>query len=177
MKEEKEEKRKKGGKLSGFNVEEYIIAILMAAMCISILLATISRYTSLFVMQLIWCEEFARFCMIYVCFLGAAVAVTRGSHFAMEAVVVATHGNVRKALVLIDYALTFIFLVFIVYFGAKQVIGVFNTGKVSTVMGVPMWIVFLALPIGSIDMAVRTGILFIKKIKNINVEEKGGEAA
>lgn len=173
----KEEKRKKGGKLSGFNVEEYIIAILMAAMCVTILLATISRYTSLFTVQLIWCEEFARFCMIYVCFLGAAVAVTRGSHFAMSAVVTATHGNVRKALVLIDYVITFIFLVFIVYFGAKQVTGMLNSGKISTIMGVPMWIVYLALPIGSVDMAVRTAILFVKKLKDNDAEKKGEEAA
>ena len=161
-----ENKSGKKSALAGYSIEEYAVAVLLAVMCISILLATFSRYTSLFIMQLTWCEELSRFCMIYLCFIGSAVAISRGSHFVMTAVIGSTHGAVHRILTIIDYVVTFVFLVIVAYLGVKQVMTVFSSGMRSTVMGLPMWIVYAALPIGGIDMVVRTLIIMIKAFKN-----------
>ena len=45
-----ENKSGKKSALAGYSIEEYAVAVLLAVMCISILLATFSRYTSLFIM-------------------------------------------------------------------------------------------------------------------------------
>ena len=64
-------------------------------MCIIILLNTLARITGLFTAQLIWAEEFARYLMIWMAFIGAALVMQEDGHYKMTAVVDALPASIR----------------------------------------------------------------------------------
>ena len=66
--------------------EKTLIIILLPIMCIIILLNTLARITGLFTAQLIWAEEFARYLMIWMAFIGAALVMQEDGHYKMTAV-------------------------------------------------------------------------------------------
>mgnify|MGYP003253811656 FL=1 len=73
--------------------EEILLVVLMVIMCAVIFIATVARFTGLFVIP--WAEELARYCMIWVIFLGIGVAACNGEHFCVEALELFCSGTVQ----------------------------------------------------------------------------------
>ena len=62
---------------------------------IIILLNTLARITRFVTAQLIWAEEFARYLMIWMAFIGAALVMQEDGHYKMTAVVDALPASIR----------------------------------------------------------------------------------
>lgn len=97
-----------------------------------------------------WTEEISRYLMIWVVFVGAAVAMQKDNMIQLEAFVnmlPITFGKVVKIASLLITAVFFSYLIFISY---EQVIDGMN--QTSPVMGVPMAYAFASILMGSVLM-------------------------
>ena len=118
-----------------------------------------------------WSEEFARYTMIFLTYIGASIGVKYKFHISVEAVV----GILPKKLqdiaeVLIDILLMVTFYILIRY-GIK-VVGI-TLNQQSPAMKIKMGYMYSALVIGGIFMAIHTLNNLVIDIKK--VLEKGDE--
>lgn len=112
-----------------------------------------------------WTEELSRYLMIWLVFVGAAVAMRKDNMIQLEAFVnmlPVALGKVMKTTSLIVTAVFFTYLIFISF---EQVVD--GVDQTSPVMGVPMSYAFTSILFGSILMVLNIiGLLiesFVKK--------------
>jgi TRAP-type C4-dicarboxylate transport system permease small subunit len=126
------------------------VTLLMAAMTLDCVLGVFFRY----VVQdaLTWTEEFARYLMIWMGFLGMGLAVRTGGHVAVDLLVTRLPARLQRATLLVVQALVLTFLLAVVIAGWQLVDRV--SGQLTPVLGVSMAWPYLAIPVGSLLMAI-----------------------
>jgi len=94
-----------------------------------------------------WTTEFCEFLMVWVTFLGAAAATRRGAHMTINEFVDRLRPRARRGADLAIAALAAALLVLLVWYG----IGIVRATWANelTVLGWPMGLQYLALPVGS----------------------------
>ncbi|MCM3763240.1 TRAP transporter small permease [Alkalihalobacillus oceani] len=96
--------------------------------------------------SLSWPEEAAKFLTIWSVFLGVSISLRQKGLIAVEALLERARGKFKKILSLITLSISFIFCLFLVYYGFEMAAEV-ATRKSSAAL-IPMWIPFLSIPIG-----------------------------
>ena len=129
---------------------EIIIAILIAIMSVVIFVQVVYRYV--FHSSLPWSEEFARYTLVYLTFLGASVAVKRNAHIGVEVVVKLLPRPISRVLEWVADALSLVFFVILIVYGSKIV--KITMMQLSPAMHVKMGYIYLAVVIGAALMLV-----------------------
>ena len=141
--------------------EEYVIFILVLAMTSIIIWQVFNRF---FLRQsLNWSEELARYLIIWVVFLAGSVGVKHKAHIGVMALVQVFPENLRYYIIKLSYLVSTIFFILIMSYGYKIVLVQKTFHQVSPAMRIPMYIPYLALPIGSLIIALRFFQFFLKK--------------
>lgn len=96
---------------------EYALFLMMAAMVVIIFAQVIFR----FVLQasLPWSEEAARYIMVWISMLGAAVGIRRKGHIGVEAVVLLFPERLKKATVVITTLVGCCFFAGMIFYGIR----------------------------------------------------------
>lgn len=102
-----------------------------------------------------WTEEMARYIHIFQVWIGASYAVKKRQHIRVEAFITRFKGLPRKILETISIAIWFAIALFLAIFGTQLVIESISYGQVTPAMQLPMWIPFLAIPLGGAGMSIR----------------------
>jgi C4-dicarboxylate transporter DctQ subunit len=143
------------------NLEEYCILALFPAMVIVVLSATIARYSQMFF--IFWGEELARYIMVYLGYLGIALAMKRRAHIGVTALTGMAKSVRARRTILVSQ--TLIILVFCAIISAflfsiigKQVV----IGQTSPALELPIWVPYAGVPLGMILLAVRTFQVFLE---------------
>ena len=132
--------------------EEILLVVLMVIMCAVIFIATVARFTGLFVLPC--AEELARYCMIWVIFLGIGVAACNGEHFCVEALELFCSKKVLKVIYVLNSVLVAAFSIFASYYGVTILQKQMASGQVTPSLQWPMWIMYLSIPLGLLLMAL-----------------------
>lgn len=126
-----------------------------------------------------WTEELARYIHIFQVWIGAGYAVKIREHISVTAFVGMFTGTPRKIMDIASTLVWFILIVLIAIFGTQLVTATLQYGQVSPAIQIPFWIVYLAVPLGALSMAVRLIQQLIeiskKDYSNIREEEKAQE--
>lgn len=133
--------------------EEAFLVLTLVAMVALIFGQVVGRYV--FSNAPSWTEEMARYIHIFQVWIGASYAVKLREHIRVEAFVARFHGVSRKVLETISLAIWFAMALFLAYFGTQLVLQSIANGQVTPAMQLPMWIPFLAIPLGGFGMCVR----------------------
>ncbi|BBD09163.1 TRAP transporter small permease [Desulfovibrio ferrophilus] len=131
-----------------------LIAVAFSMMTLLIFAQVVCRYV--FQDPLSWSEELARYIFIWLTFCGASVAFYENTHIKVS-YFIERIGNPRlqAGMFLIADALCLWFLWVFVTDGVVVASRVLSLGQVSSSMGfIPVGIVYLAVPIGSLFMAL-----------------------
>ena len=88
-------------------VVERVCIVLMAVLVADVFLGVWSRYVMQATFQ--WYDEVARLCFVWTVFLGAAVAVRRGTHFRLHLLIDRVGARPRRA---VDVLVTLIVMAF-----------------------------------------------------------------
>ncbi|MFO1154104.1 MAG: TRAP transporter small permease [Rhodospirillales bacterium] len=144
-------------------LEEWLIATLMAAATLIIFAAVLHRYGSgvavlqdfLLKMHMSWAQELCIFLFIWMAKFGAAYGVRTGIHVGVDVVVNAMNTEWRRIFVVFGLLAGALFTGLIAYFGATFVLGLYDTEQVSSDLEIPMWFVYLCIPLGSALMCFR----------------------
>lgn len=102
-----------------------------------------------------WTEELARYIHIYQVWIGASYAVKLREHIRVGAFIERFRGVPRKILETLSIAIWFAIALFLAVFGTQLVLSSLQNGQVSPALQIPMWIPFIAIPLGGAGMAVR----------------------
>jgi len=158
--------------LDGFSkVVEVLLVIMMVAMMAVVFLATVGRYSQLYTIA--WSEEFARYCMVGIVYLGLMLASRTDSHFVVEIIplIFAKKPKIVKIFGLINAIIVDAFAIFLGSQGWKVCTKMLAQGKQSPMMRIPLGAVYMIIPVGIILMAVFYTISAVSKFRD-NTEEK-----
>jgi TRAP-type C4-dicarboxylate transport system permease small subunit len=131
-------------------VLEGACAILMAVMVALLFLQVTARYV--FRDAPAWAEEFARGALIYLTFVGAAVAVARAAHLKVDALTAKLSPTARRAFAVVGHVVAILFLAIVVYQGVVLLGQLSNQPLVSVPISKGFF--FAAVPIGAALMLV-----------------------
>lgn len=149
------------------SITEAVCCIFLLAMTLT--LQVVCRY--LLGAALTWSEEFARYGLVWITFLGGSVAVKKGAHMGVEALVNALSPKVRKIVQLFTLLCVMGFLVIATIKGGQ--LALFNMKQHSPAMGVPMGLVYFAIPTGCLIMLLHATEELIALWRRSLVEEPG----
>ncbi|MBN1293708.1 MAG: TRAP transporter small permease [Candidatus Latescibacteria bacterium] len=138
-------------------VEEFIIAILLCIMVFMVCAQVLSRYV--LHKSLSHTEELVRYMFVWMTFLGVSVAAFRGKHLS---VTLGTYIIPERFLAVIKklYVLSAILLTVIIFwFGSRVVFLQLITGQTTAALGMPMWVIGLAVPVCAVVLLIRIVIL------------------
>lgn len=125
---------------------EIVVGTLLALLVLDVLLGVFTRF--IIGEQIRWTEEVAIYLLVWVSLLGAAVAYADNAHLGVDYVVEKMHPSVRALTHRIVHVIVGIFALFaLVIGGSKLVLQTLEGGQVSAALGVPVGIVYGAVPI------------------------------
>lgn len=102
-----------------------------------------------------WTEELAIFLLIWVALLGAAVALSLGSHLGIDYFVGKLSRGKRIVSEMIVFALILAFAVYVMLYGGYDLVkSTLELGQKSPVFEIPMGYVYLAVPISGFFMVI-----------------------
>lgn len=144
-----------GGTLSSF---------LLAAMTIVVFLQIIFRFV--IKGSLPWSEELSRYIMVWATFIGAGLAALDNSHIGVEFFVNLFGKKARTAFLTVTFLIVLGTSIALIDYSWTVVSYQISTGQESPAMEIPMWITYLALPVGLAYMAVCFTLAYIRNIKS-----------
>lgn len=106
-----------------------------------------------------WAEELTLYLMAWMVFVGGSVAVRTRGHMAIDLLPLVLSPANRRRLAIFVAALSIAFFAAFLWFSAQHVLRVRSAGQTTPIMGAPMWLAYLAMPAGSLLMALRTAQL------------------
>ena len=102
-----------------------------------------------------WVQELCIYMFIWMAKFGAAYGVRTGIHVGVDVLVDRLTGKRQRGLILLGLAGGALFTGVIAVLGYRLVSHIAELGQTSSVLEVPMWIVYLAVPLGSALMCFR----------------------
>ena len=146
------------------NIEEYLLAFLLPFMCVVIFVATFLRFTNLFIIT--WAEELARYCMIWILFIGISAAAKRGEHFCVTAFTLLMPKTVQRILIVVRMFLMAGFTLFVGRFCIFILKNQMMMGQVTPSLHWPMWLMYTAVLVGCVAMFVRYVVHGIQQLRS-----------
>ena len=128
-----------------------IVVACFAYMTLAVLAQVFGRYV--FNYSISWTEETARYAQIWVVLMGAGIAMRRGLHVAVDALAAMLPLRWARALSILIAAGALWFLGVVVY-GSLPLIELGWLFETSPVLQLPMWVIYLSLPLGAAYFAV-----------------------
>lgn len=110
-----------------------------------------------------WVEEVARYSIIWGTFLGFGMALKHNQHIQVDILFDRLNHTWRFIVNLLATILSIVFCLIYTYYGYLLVETRISSGMVSLDVGIPMWIVYLILPISGLLFLLR----FIERLVNI----------
>ena len=144
-------------------LEEWIIAFLMAAATTVIFFAVAHRYLSgvpwiqdfTVKLNVSWAQELCIFMFVWMAKFGAAYGVRQGIHVGVDVLVRKLSDKPRQVMIVISLLAGALFTGIVGSLGANFVWHMAQTDQTSVDLEVPMWWVYLCVPLGSYLMCYR----------------------
>lgn len=127
-----------------------ILIICMTVSVTSIFLQVVFRYV--FSSPLIWSEEVARYSLIWMTMIGAAVAMRHGQHLLIDSIVSRFTGANRQRITVVLQVISTVFCLLMAWLGVE--ISKVAWKAISPATKIPMGIVYASMPIGFLCMAI-----------------------
>ncbi|MES2069711.1 MAG: TRAP transporter small permease [Pseudomonadota bacterium] len=147
------------------HLEEWLIAFLMGAATLVTFLAVLHRYAAglsipvvqdaLIKINTSWAQELTIYMFVWMAKFGAAYGVRTGIHVGVDVLVNKLNTPWKNKFIVFGLLAGALFTAIVGTLGAKFVWGIGHTDQTSADMEVPMWIVYLAVPLGSYLMSFR----------------------
>jgi len=163
--------------------EEVVVSILMAMAVILIFVAVCHRYSIgaaadiigwarandypalggyarstfrfLASINLTWAQEGCIYLFVWMAKFGAAYGVRLGIHVGVDIVAERLPANRQRQMTIVAFLACILFTAIVGIIGGQFVYHIAHTGQVSADLEMPMWLVYLAVPLGSSLMCFR----------------------
>ncbi len=148
-------------------IEEWLLALCLAAMTALYTLSILSRYITKISMP--WADETVMFLFIWATFLGMSVGVKRGAHLGVAVIYNSVPPKVRRWM-LRAIVLCCVFTCAVLgWEGMQMALLQYRHGQRSSQAGIPMALVGLAIPVGLFLSVVRFIQILLKDFRKREV--------
>lgn len=141
--------------------EAYVGAIILAAQTVLMAAEVVMRYG--FGSSIIWSEELVRYLFIWFIFVGSAYCIPLHQHITVDLLVQILPEKASHWVECFTTVLWTVLSGWVTYLTAKYTVSVFQLGNLSTALHIPMWTIYLAMPVGFGLMTIRLLILFYRE--------------
>lgn len=112
-----------------------------------------------------WSEELSRYLMVWATFIGAGLAALDNAHIGVEFFVNLFGKKLSKVFLAITFLIVLGTSIALVDYSWIVVQYQLTTGQESPAMEIPMWIPYLALPVGFVYMILCFSLAFVRNLK------------
>lgn len=134
-------------------IEEALAVSILAYMLIVLTYQIVMRF--IFNSSNNWSEESARYLFIWFVYLTASMAILKNAHIRVDAVLRLYPTTLTRAIIVIGYMLFIAYCAAVVYYSTLFCENIYRSEQVSLGIGVPMYIVYMALPVCHALMVLR----------------------
>ncbi|RKQ35821.1 TRAP transporter small permease [Oceanobacillus halophilus] len=140
---------------------KHLLNVIMAILVISTFLQVVFR----FVLEnpLAWTEELARYCLIWLTFLGAAYTMSLKQHIVVEFFTNLFPPFGRKIFQMLAAIVSLLFFTLMIYQGIQ--LSLSAVSQLSPVLRLPMGAIYAVIPIGGLFLAINLISVIIHDMK------------
>lgn len=135
------------------NIETWLASFFLVMFSSLTILQICTRF--IFNISLTWSEELSRYAFIWFVYLSASYAVKNRTHVRFQFLVDAVPTKLQNVLKFLALLCWLSFLVFLLIYSSKITIQLFHTMQLSPATRIPMYLIYLVLPLGSLLMTFR----------------------
>ncbi|MBO0588559.1 TRAP transporter small permease [Sporosarcina sp. E16_8] len=139
------------------HIEELLLTILSTIMVAVIFVQVVMRQLD---SSLSWSEELARFCFIWLIYIGISYGVKKQRHIKVDVILVFLNQKGKVIINIIANVLFMAFAVFVIIYGFEIANKLLGFGQKSPALQIPMGLVYMSAPIGM-------GLTLIRLIQNL----------
>jgi len=143
-------------------VENFTLVWTILGLALIGFVQVLTRY--IFNYSFTWFEELGRYLGVFIAFLGASMGVKTGSHFTMDLLVSKLNRPWQGRIRSLTNGLCTLFFFTVAYYSCKIVARMHGYETTSPTMEMPMYIVYLPIPVFSIIIGIR---FFIKAVESL----------
>ena len=144
-------------------LEEFMMATGVILMAVNTIANVISRF--IFNHSIIFAEELNSVFILLVTFAGVGYAARHGRHIRMSAIYDHMPDKTRKVMMTVITGVTAICMLFLAWFAVEYIINIQSKGRIMPALGVPVYIVYLWVPVGFFVTGVQYALTMIKNIR------------
>jgi C4-dicarboxylate transporter, DctQ subunit len=105
---------------------------------------------------LVWAEEYARYAIIWIVMAGSGAAVRENMHMRITAIIDVTKGKTLHFILnMFVLVVSIAFSMFLMYAGLRLTMSMIANNQVSPAMEIPLWWIYVSIPIGGTLMTIR----------------------
>jgi len=147
----------------GVNMTFFIV------MTIDVIVEVLMRYV--FKKAMVWGEQLADYCMIWLSFMAASMAFRKGAHMGMDLVQKNAPPVISKICKVLANLCIFLFLFVLIIWGFKHALAV-RAQKSPVVFQLSMTYMYMALPVGGVFMLIQVVNLLLNGVQNDDTATK-----
>ena len=148
------------------HLEEYLLVFLMVVEVVVVFAQVVTRYV--FHSPLAWSEELARYMFIWLVWIGAAYATKMRKNIIIDVVCSKLQGDVKLIREIINFVLFVVLMLFMLWTTSTVMMQVYESNSIGTGTHLPMWIVWLSLPLSMALNLLRYTQNFVYDMKHWN---------
>jgi TRAP-type C4-dicarboxylate transport system permease small subunit len=137
-----------------------VVILIFAAIVVVVFSQVVSRFV--FNAPFSWSEELARYLQVWLILLTSAAVLRKGLHLAVDYAIHTFSAGVKRWLRVTSLILMIFFLIVVLISGGMLIAA--TASQRTPALQLPMWLVYLALPVGSILMALEAVALLIDEL-------------
>lgn len=149
------------------NFEEIMLAFGVIAMALNTIAAVISRFV--FNDAIICTGELNMIFIVLVTFAGLGYAARNGRHIRMSALYDALPMFSKKILMIFISGVTSVFMFFLSFYAYEYIISVYESGRILPALGIPVFYIYLWVPIGFGVTSLQYAFTVIKNLREKDV--------
>lgn len=147
--------------------EEFMLAFGVIAMAIVTIASVVTRF--IFNDALTVTDELNMIFIILITFAGLSYAARNARHIRMSAIYDALPHNIRKILMIIIATVTGGFMFILAYYSYSYIVEVYQSGRILPALGIPVFLIYLWVPIGFIVTGLQYTFTVIKNLREKDI--------
>lgn len=148
-------------------IEAVMLAIGVLLMALNTCINVIARFA--FGEGLFFSGEINRILIILITFAGLGYAARHGRHIRMSAIYDTLPTKGRKVLMIVIALFTSMVMFFLCYYSVEYILNLYERGRVLPALGIPIWFIYVWVPIGFAITGVQYVLTAIKNLVSKDV--------
>jgi len=151
-------------------IEDFFISMALLFVTLLLFINVITRY--FFGYSIKWAEELTRYLLIWVTFIGSSVCVRKQKHVGIDILLTKCSIGMKWVVKLIIAVICLSFSFILTFYGWKITYSVILSKQLSPAMMLPMYLVYISIPIGGFLMCIRYFQIILVHLRDIIQKEK-----